>query len=108
MRDHPDQVTLDVERGDAVITDYRLLHGTHPNTSVERRDCLLLTFAPSWRRLPADIRAHLVRHPALPTAEERKLPGAWPVELLPTYAGQPRDLRLNRVAPSEFDMLAHG
>jgi hypothetical protein len=106
MCDHPGQVTLDVKAGDAVITDYRLLHGTHPNSSLERRDCLLLTFTPSWRRLPADIRAHLVRHPAQPCAEEQPLAGAWPVELLPTYAGQPRDLRLNRVAPSEFDALA--
>jgi hypothetical protein len=107
MRDHPDQITLEVEAGDAVITDYRLLHGTHPNTSRERRDCLLLTFTPSWRHLPADIRAHLVRHPALPTAADQPAASGWPVAMLPTYAGQPRDLRLNRVAPSEFGTLAH-
>jgi hypothetical protein len=107
MRDHPEQVTLDVQAGDAVVTDYRLLHGTHPNTSSERRDCLLLTFTPSWRHLPTDIRAHLIRHPALPTSAEQPAGGSWPLGLLPSYAGQPRDLRLNRVAPSEFDTLAH-
>jgi hypothetical protein len=105
MRDHPDQITLDVQAGDAVVTDYRLLHGTHPNTSRERRDCLMLTFTPAWQRLPADIRAHLVRHPALPAATEQPAAGEWPLELLPRYAGEPRDLRLNRVAPSVFEMF---
>ena len=105
MRDHPDQVTLDVRAGDAVVTDYRLLHGTHPNAGSQRRDCVLLTFTPSWRRLPADIRGHLICHPALPSPSERLAVGSWPSELLPSYHGRPRDLPLNRVAPSEFEML---
>jgi ectoine hydroxylase-related dioxygenase (phytanoyl-CoA dioxygenase family) len=33
MRDHPNQVTLRLEAGDAVAIDYRLLHGTHANAS---------------------------------------------------------------------------
>jgi ectoine hydroxylase-related dioxygenase (phytanoyl-CoA dioxygenase family) len=104
MRDHPEQVTLEVRAGDAVVTDYRLLHSTHPNSSGERRDALLLSFTPSWAGLPADLRAHLVRHPALPTGDERPEPGAWPTGLLPSFEGQPRDLELVRVAPREFSM----
>ncbi len=63
LGDQPGQVTLAVEAGDAVVLDYRLLHGTHPNASALRRDCLLLSFAPSWAGLPIDVRAHLIRQP---------------------------------------------
>jgi ectoine hydroxylase-related dioxygenase (phytanoyl-CoA dioxygenase family) len=102
MRDHPRQVTLRARAGDGVVLDYRLLHGTHPNRGRDRRASVLLSFAPSWRTLPDDVRAHLIRHPALPSATERgELPG-WTRELLPSYHGVPRDLSLNRTAPSEF------
>ena len=86
------------------MTDYRLLHGTHANASDQRRDCILLTFAPSWEAMPDDVRAHLIRHPALPTAAERATLGGWPAELLPHYDGEPRDLPLSRVAPGAFAM----
>jgi ectoine hydroxylase-related dioxygenase (phytanoyl-CoA dioxygenase family) len=33
MSDHGAQVTLSVSAGDAVVLDYRLLHGTHPKTA---------------------------------------------------------------------------
>jgi hypothetical protein len=102
MRDHPDQVTLEVRAGDAVVTDYRLLHGTHPNGRDERRDCLVLTFAPDWSGLPDDIRAHLIRHPALPTPAERVGARTLPLGVLPAYDGEPRDLPLNRTAPAEL------
>jgi ectoine hydroxylase-related dioxygenase (phytanoyl-CoA dioxygenase family) len=105
MRDHPGQVTLDVQAGDAVVTDYRLLHGTHPNDGPRRRDCLLFSFTPSWRGLPADIQAHLIRHPALPGPAERRSLEPWWHGLLPSYDGHPRDLPLSRVAPSRFEML---
>lgn len=100
MRDHPGQVTLRMGAGDAAVIDYRLLHGTHPNDSEARRDCLLLTFAPDWSGLPAEIRAHLISHPALPRAGEPAdgAPG-WS-ELLPDHAGPRRDLALSRRAPS--------
>jgi hypothetical protein len=93
MTDHPDQVTLRLAPGDAVVADYRLLHGTHPNRGAVRRDCVLLTFAPSWRTLPADIRGHLIRHPALPDQGEAA-DRPW----LPSYDGPRADLPLNRVA----------
>jgi hypothetical protein len=102
MRDQPGQVSLGLRAGDAAVLDYRLLHGTHANRSHLRRDCVLLNFAPSWATLPADIRAHLISHPALPGPDEgppdrRELAG-----LIPTYDGPRRDLPLNRNAPASF------
>ena len=102
MRDHPDQVTIEARAGDAVVVDYRLLHGTHANATRRRRDCLVLTFTPSWRTLPEAIRAHLIRHPALPAPAERASVGEPVRRWLPDYAGVPRDLPLDRVAPSDF------
>ena len=102
VSDHPDQVTLALAPGDAVVLDYRLLHGTHPNAGGRRRDCVLLTFAPSWRDLPEDVRAHLIRHPAQPRAGERVGAPAWTRALLPAFDGRPRDLELNRTAPTGF------
>jgi hypothetical protein len=100
LRDHPEQRTLSVQAGDAVVVDYRLLHGTHANPSPVRRDCLILTFAPDWRRLPDEVRAHLIRHPALPQPGET--PTTPLVGLLPDYDGTPRDLPLSRSAPATF------
>ena len=100
MDDVPGQLTLRLRAGDAVAIDYRLLHGTHANASNNRRDCLLLSFTPSWRKLPSDVRAHLVSHPAQPAAGET--PPAWQAALLPHFAGRRRDLPLNRNAPRRF------
>lgn len=102
LSDQPGQVTLRAGAGDAVVLDYRLLHGTHANGSAARRDCVLLSFTPSWRGLPSDIRAHLIRHPAQPVDGERPDAGSWAAELLPSFAGAPADLELDRVAPSRF------
>jgi phytanoyl-CoA dioxygenase PhyH len=102
MGDQPGQLTIRARAGDAVVLDYRLLHGTHPNESAERRDCVLLSFTPSWRGLPADIRAHLIQHLALPTDAERPTVPAWTTDLLPSFSGTRADLELNRVAPSCF------
>jgi hypothetical protein len=102
IRDHEEQVTIAARAGDAVLLDYRLLHGTHPNRCRERRECVLLSFAPSWRRLPDDVRAHLIQHPALPDRAERGALADGSTELLPRYDGTPRDLRLNRTAPARF------
>lgn len=41
LTDYPEQVTLEATAGDAVIIDYRLLHGTHANESE-------LPFFPPW------------------------------------------------------------
>jgi hypothetical protein len=102
MADHPAQETLGVAAGDAVVIDYRLLHGTHANTTAARRDCLVLTFAPHWAALPADIRGHLIRHPALPADGEPRAGAGCPDALLPRFEGERRDLALNRVPPRDF------
>lgn len=63
----------------------------------------MLTFTTAWRLLPEELRAHLIRHPALPGPGERPAV-EWGPELLPSFDGPPRDLPLRRVAPSEFRM----
>lgn len=102
LGDHPGQVTLRVDAGDAVVLDYRLLHGTHPNDSARRRDCVLLSFAPAWRDLPPHIRAHLIQHTALPGDDDDPADRPWCAELLPRFAGARRDLALSRRAPARF------
>jgi Phytanoyl-CoA dioxygenase (PhyH) len=98
----PDAKTLALNAGDAVLIDYRLLHGTHPNAGHVRRDCVILNFAPAWRFLPADVRAHLIRHPALPGSGETDVRPRYPMGLLPDFAGEPHDLPLSRVPPASF------
>ncbi len=99
----PEQVTLPLRAGDAVVLDYRLLHGTHQNASETRRDALLLTFAPSWAQLPDDVRGHLIEHPALPSDEEAgRARACRHAELLPDWRGPRVTLTLNRNAPARF------
>jgi ectoine hydroxylase-related dioxygenase (phytanoyl-CoA dioxygenase family) len=102
LADHPDQVTLGLRPGDAVMIDYRLLHGTHPNSSAARRDSVLLSFAPAWRGLPNDLQSHLIQHLALPRNDESVSSTSWRAELLPSYEGIRADLELNRVPPNDF------
>jgi hypothetical protein len=102
MNGLPDQSTPGLRAGDAVALDYRLLHGTHPNSSNGRPDCILLSFTPSRRRLPEDIRAHLIDHPALPLANEATQASQVFPNLLPAFEGERRSLALNRNAPPEF------
>ena len=100
MTDLDGQVTPVMRAGDAVAIDYRLLHGTHANAGSDRRDCILLSFTPSWRRLPDDVKAHLIDHPALPQNEASQIPSALS-PLLPIFEGARRSLPLNRNAPHE-------
>ncbi len=103
ISDQPGQVTVSVRAGDAVVLDYRLLHGTHANDAGERRDCVLLSFTPAWTRLPSDLRGHLVQHLALPSAEER--PAArrlLPARLLPTFDGDLDEVEISVSAPAQF------
>ncbi len=67
-RVHPatsEAVTLHLAAGDAVVFDCRLLRGTHSGRGAARPECVLLSFTPSWRTLPAEIREHLLRDPGL-------------------------------------------
>ncbi len=105
FNDLPDQRTLCVRAGDAVVIDYRLLHGTHSNHRDDRRDCVLLSFTPCWKRLPRDIKAHLIAHPAQPTGSEWTTVPIGLRKLLPSFDGEHQDLPLNRNAPSTFEVF---
>lgn len=107
LADCPDQITAMVDAGDAVVLDYRLLHGTHANGTPDRRDCILLSFTPGWRDLPADIKAHLMVHPALPDASEAAgpLPNGYR-HLLPQFHGTPASLPVNRTPPPAFAAIS--
>ncbi|MCK9918416.1 phytanoyl-CoA dioxygenase family protein [Microbacteriaceae bacterium K1510] len=106
MADHPDQITVAVRAGDAVVLDYRLLHGTHANASPSPRDCVLLSFFPDWPRLPDELKAHCALHPALPTQEETLVAAASGyADLLPQFSGVPESLRVSRRAPAVFETV---
>jgi len=105
LNDLPGQVTLGLRAGDAVVIDYRLLHSTHGNAGNTRRDCILLSFTPSWRGLPNDVKAHLISHPAQPFETERTHVAPALRRLLPNFSGMRRDLPLNRKAPSNFEVV---
>lgn len=98
-----DEVTVELEAGDVVFGDVRLLHATHPNRSARRRTCLTLWFLPSWERLPERIRAYVVGHPSLPPAGWWTRPdhGLDPaiVAMLPRYEGTARPAEYRRRPP---------
>lgn len=54
--DHPDAVDVPVKAGQLMIGDARLLHGTHPNLSTERRTVLLGWYYRRSNEIPADWR----------------------------------------------------
>ena len=100
MSDHAGQRTLAVEAGDAVLANYRLLHGIRANRTDERRDWLLFTFVPNWRGLAGDLPAHRVQHPAQPRRSTRSTRPARLI-FLPDF-DKLRDVAINRVAPDRF------
>ena len=106
MGDHAKQVTLGLRAGDAVVIDYRLLHGTHANENLARRDCVLLSFIPDWAKFPNELKAHVRGHPALPTADEMVEATRKPYsDVFPRFAGQPVDIAINRVPPPSFAIV---
>lgn len=103
MADYTGQETLSVKAGDAVVIDYRLLHGTHANQTLSNRDCILLSFIPNWRSLPPEIRAHFIAHPALPQETEASdLSECRYSGLFPQFDGAMASLSVNRLAPARF------
>ena len=103
MMDCADQVTVPVRAGDAVVLDYRLLHGTHANTTAARRDCILLSFIVDWLRLPNELKAHCAMHPALPRDDEAEaVMASVYAGVLPPFSGSPASLSVNRVPPAIF------
>ncbi len=103
MKPHQNQHLLKMKRGDAVAIDYRLLHGTESNSTVLRRDCVILNFAPHWHHLPADIRAHLAGHVSQPVGNEEALIGNEQMKIMPSF-GTKFFLNVNRLAPYFFSL----
>ncbi|MBT2564684.1 phytanoyl-CoA dioxygenase family protein [Pedobacter sp. ISL-68] len=66
MSASPDQFSPSIQKGDAIVIDYRLLHGTEGNQSAFRRDCIILNFTPNWVCLPQEIKSHLAGHMCQP------------------------------------------
>ena len=54
-RSHTDEVALNVNAGDLVIMDNRLLHSAYANTGNEERNLLTLLYLPEFERMPASI-----------------------------------------------------
>ncbi len=68
-------------------------------------DCVILvilTFAPSWKELPEDIKGHLINHFVLPSINELPIPTNYQKELLPTFEGIRKDMEINRTPPPKF------
>lgn len=101
--DHPAMLTVtgeqavEVAAGDAVVLDYRVLHGTFPNDAPVRRDAVLMSFVPDWSGLPEDVKDHLKQQPALPDRSERAAPAKELEGLFPPLGGSGRSLPVNRV-----------
>jgi hypothetical protein len=102
----PGEVTVEVQAGDAVIGDCRILHATHPNRSGLRRTCLTVWYLPLFSRLPEEVKSYVVDHPALPPrgwwGEEQELVPATLRSLLPTYDGSARPTSYERQPPSRW------
>lgn len=103
LADSSMQVTVRVAAGDAVLIDYRLLHGTHRNDAMERRDCVLLSFLPEPNLLPGNLRSHLAMHPALPTAGEWvAAASAGHHKVIASFSEVPQSLIISRLPPAAF------
>jgi hypothetical protein len=105
ISDAAGQVAPRLRAGDAVVLDYRLLHGTYANDSDRRRDCVILSFAPTWSALPPEVRGHLIQHPALPL-ETEAIEASGYGDLVPHFDGKRRSLRINRMPPADFSVGA--
>jgi ectoine hydroxylase-related dioxygenase (phytanoyl-CoA dioxygenase family) len=105
MADLPGQLTICLEAGDAVAIDYRLLHSTHGSYTDSARDCILLSFTPSWRELPDEVKGHLIQHPCQPSEPELAELSGSVRDVLPAYGGPRRSLLLNRNAPADFKVV---
>ncbi|MEZ4710207.1 MAG: phytanoyl-CoA dioxygenase family protein [Caldilineaceae bacterium] len=91
----PDDIAVQVQAGDLVIGDARLLHGAYPNQSDQWRTVITLWYHPTFDRAPERIQAHL--------SQKQSRVTAWPEAaqrlvrpLAPTYAGVQEPLEWNR------------
>ena len=83
----PDEIDLQINAGDLVIGDARLLHATHANQSDQRRTVLTLWYQPDYGSLPERVKAQMV-------AKTHPLAEAWSMDakamvqaLYPVYDG---------------------
>ena len=95
------EVSVEVEPGDLVFGDVRLLHATHPNTTAEERTCIVLWYLPDFDALPASIRSFMNRHHCLPphgwwNEQENDVPPTL-CDLLPKDDGPELPITLNRI-----------
>ncbi len=117
---HPDELTADVNAGDVLIGDARLLHGAYANNTSMERPLLTLWYIPNWSDLPGSVRATLrdiydrrvvdidEGDVDLPTVD------AWPADalaqvehLVPHYEGHDLPTAWNRV-PDRSRLLPRG
>lgn len=89
-------VTVPASAGDAVVMDYRVLHGTTANQTDAHRSALIMNFAPAWHRLPERIQGHLISHQSLPSPGTRPAASSAVAGLLPHFDGPAADLPLSR------------
>lgn len=54
---HDREITVDVNAGDAVVFDARMLHAVSPNTVKDLRIAMTLWYLPKWESLPEGIKA---------------------------------------------------
>lgn len=47
-KSHPEEITLCVKAGSAVIIPINLFHGTHPNTDANNRELIQFGYRPAW------------------------------------------------------------
>ena len=92
----PEDKAVPVRAGDLVIGDARLLHGSFPNQTEERRTVITLWYHPNFDISPPPIQASLSRdqtHVSSWPPQARKLVQ----KLVPTYEGDAEPLEWKRV-----------
>jgi hypothetical protein len=97
----PEDKAVPVRAGDLVIGDARLLHGSFPNRTGERRTVITLWYHPNFEVSPPPIQSSLSR--------DQTHVSSWPPqaqklvqELVPTYEGDAEPLEWKRVPGPEL------
>ena len=97
----PEDMAVPVRAGDLVIGDARLLHGSFPNQTGERRTVITLWYHPNFEISPPPIQSSVSR--------EQTHVSSWPPQarklvqkLVPTYEGDAEPLEWNRVPGPEL------
>lgn len=95
-RPHPLEQNIEVQAGDVVLGDVRLLHGTYANTTDTERTCITLWYLPTFSRLSPALRKHMGNHHCLPAADATDVPAALQ-PLIPRFTGEAEAVVINRV-----------